>query len=183
MKWICVLPIGDIDRDLLEAVCGVIRHAFGRRTRTLDKQADPGFAYDSSREQYLSLSILKKILECIDEEAEKILGVVDVDIFVPVLRFVFGQAQLDGRAALVSVSRLKQEFYGLPEDRELLLLRARKEAVHELGHTYGLVHCKNTKCVMHYSNSLREVDSRPLDFCPGCSALLSEKMHTSEGTP
>jgi archaemetzincin len=176
MKWICILPIGDIERGVLLAISKVVEETFGRSARLLDKQEEPDFAYDPKRKQYLSIPILKKILECIDEDAEKILGIVNVDIFVPVLRFIFGQAQLDGRAAVVSLARLRQEFYSLPEDRSLLILRAGKEAVHELGHTYGLIHCKNPNCVMHYSNSLREVDTKPSHFCVACLSQLTEKI-------
>ena len=180
MKWICILPIGDIDRNLLEELSEMLGQTFGRRTRILPRQENPGFALDSRRGQYLSIPILGRILQCADQETEKIIGVADVDLFVPVLRFVFGQAQLSGRAALVSITRLKQQFYGLPENENLLMLRLKKEAVHELGHTYGLVHCRADGCVMHYSNSLREVDARPLRFCTDCLSTLETKMECDE---
>lgn len=181
MKWICILPIGDIDQRLLEELSGTIRQTFSRQTRILETRERPHFAFDAERNQYLSIPVLSRILQCAGEEAEKIVGVTDVDLFVPVLRFVFGQAQLHGKAALVSIARLRQEFYSLPANNSLLSIRTRKEAVHELGHTYGLIHCRDPMCVMHYSNSIREVDARPLGFCTGCAAVLREKTCVDEG--
>jgi archaemetzincin len=180
MKWICILPIGDIDQNLLDELSRSIEAIFKRRTRILERREKPHFAFDAKRKQYLSIPVLGRVLQCADEGAEKIVGITDVDICVPVLQFVFGQAQLSGKAALVSIARLQQQFYGLPEDRGLLADRAKKETVHELGHTYGLVHCRNSLCVMHYSNSLREVDSRPLEFCDGCLDLLREETCSGE---
>ena len=180
MKWICILPIGDIDQNLLEELSETIELVFARKTRILERRERPHFAFDAKRKQYLSIPVLGRVLQCADEETEKIVGITDVDICVPVLRFVFGQAQLSGRAALISTARLQQQFYGLPEDQELLAARVKKETVHELGHTYGLVHCKDPLCVMHYSNSLREVDSRPLEFCSGCLSVLQGETCSNE---
>jgi len=180
MKWICILPIGDMDQSLLEELSETIAHTFSRKVRILEGREKPHFAYDSKRQQYMSVPVLGRVLQCADAETEKILGVTDVDICVPVLRFVFGQAQLSGRAALLSIARLQQQFYGLPEDRRLLVTRAKKEAAHELGHTYGLVHCRTPRCVMHYSNSIREVDARPLEFCSDCLVLLRQRTSPGE---
>lgn len=180
MKCICILPIGEIDGNLLLSISGTIQNVFGRPTRVLVRIERPESAYDQTRGQYLSTAILKSTLENADESTEKIIGVTDTDIFVPVLKFVFGQAQFSGTAALVSLCRLRQEFYDLPENQNLLAMRLRKEVVHELGHAYGLVHCRNAQCVMHYSNSLREVDARPLEFCDTCFKLLRDRLAAEE---
>ncbi|MFQ6039016.1 MAG: archemetzincin, partial [Candidatus Aminicenantales bacterium] len=68
--------------------------------------------------------------------------------------------------------RLRQEFYRLPEDRTLFLARCVKEAVHELGHAFGLRHCPNPRCVMHFSNSLLDTDKKTASFCQRCSRIL-----------
>ena len=98
--------------------------------------------------------------------AEKWLGVVDVDLYTPGLNFVFGQAQMGGPAAVIALPRLRQGFYGLPDDEALFHQRAVKEAVHELGH------CRNPRCVMSFSNSLHDVDRKERDFCPSCRLKL-----------
>jgi archaemetzincin len=97
-------------------------------------------------------------------------------LFIPIFTFVFGEAQLGGRAALVSVRRLRQEFYGLAPDKAMLYARAEKEVLHELGHTLGLVHCRSFECVMRFSNSIEEVDLKSSDFCESCGALARKAL-------
>lgn len=85
---------------------------------------------------------------------------------------VFGEAELGGYFAIISLARLRQSFYGLPEDKHLFLERTIKEAVHELGHTYGLSHCPDPECVMHFSNSLMDTDRKKPSFCSRCQIKL-----------
>ena len=102
------------------------------------------------------------------------LGVTEVDLFIPMLSYIFGQAQLGGRAAIISTARLRQEFYDLPADGAILVERARKEALHELGHTFGLVHCEDRGCAMSLSTNIRQVDLKNPSYCGACRALLRE---------
>jgi archaemetzincin len=113
---------------------------------------------------------LQKFASC---EGAKILGVTEVDLFIPIFTFVFGEAQVGSSLALTSTHRLQQQFYGLPEDRESLFARAEKEAVHELGHAFGLPHCRSFDCVMRFSNSVEEVDLKACNFCQLCEAKLT----------
>ncbi len=106
-------------------------------------------------------------------QAHRLLRLLDQDCYAPGLNFVFGQAMAGGRDAVVALPRLRQEFYGLPEDEMLFQERAIKEAVHELGHTYGLGHCPNPRCVMHFSNSLADTDIKGATFCEKCRAELN----------
>jgi archaemetzincin len=106
------------------------------------------------------------------ERFSHLLGIIDEDIFIPELNFVFGVADMIGDAAIISLSRLRQEFYGLSPDRDLFLTRAAKEAIHEIGHTCGLVHCTDPLCIMYFSNSLVDTDKKGPDFCPYCKKRL-----------
>jgi len=128
-----------------------------------------------SRQQHHASLVLAALLRHRPDAHAKILGVVTVDLFVPVLTFVFGQAQLDGPSAVVSTFRLRSEFYGLPADEGLLVERAIKEGVHELGHAFGLVHCPDYTCVMRSSTAVDEVDIKGAAFCGRCTAVLEER--------
>jgi archaemetzincin len=119
--------------------------------------------------------VLAALLRHRPDPTSKILGIVPVDLFIPVLTFVFGEAQLDGPGALVSTCRLHTEYYGLPPDEGLLVERAIKECVHELGHSFGLVHCRASDCVMRSSGSVDEVDLKRSDFCGRCARELEER--------
>jgi archaemetzincin len=130
------------------------------------------FAFDPSRDQYGSRLILAALLRDRVNGAEKVLGITGLDLFVPVLTFVFGEAQLDGPTAVVSSCRLDNEFYGMPADSEILQERVEKEAIHELGHTFGLVHCPDGLCVMRSSTYVEELDLKDVSFCMDCRSKL-----------
>ena len=160
-----------MDEAILIVIGEGLGEAFGRDYVIADSLPHPDYAHDRRRGQYLSNAILAQ-LSRLGLPAERWLGVVDVDLFTPGLNFVFGQAQMGGPAAVIALPRLSQSFYGLPEDEALFHQRAVKEAVHELGHTYGLGHCRNPRCVMSFSNSLPDVDRKERDFCPSCRRKL-----------
>jgi archaemetzincin len=123
-------------------------------------------AYNPERKQYLSSKLLASLKK--SEREERIVGIADVDLYVPRLNFVFGEADIASGTAIVSLYRLRPEYYGLAPDEASLLERATKEIVHELGHTFGLGHCPNNKCVMHFSNSLADTDLKKAHFCNMC---------------
>ena len=128
----------------------------------------PDYAFNGKRKQHFSTAILLKLKGIERETGDRVLGVTEHDLYVPSLNFVFGEADLQNRVTIISLRRLSQEFYGLTEDMDRLKERAIKEAVHELGHTYGLGHCSNPLCVMHFSNSLLDTDIKKASFCPQC---------------
>jgi archaemetzincin len=170
-KPIALVPIGQVDEAILTIIGEGLREAFGRAYVILTPLFHPDYAYDRHRGQYLSDAILAQLAR-LDLPADRWLGVVDVDLYTPSLNFIFGQARMGGPAAVIALPRLRQGFYGLPDDEVLFHQRAIKEAIHELGHTYGLDHCCNPRCVMCFSNSLRDVDRKERDFCPSCHRKL-----------
>ena len=146
--------------------------------RTLSSIPLPPGSFESRRNQYYSTMILKEMLGNVPRDALKLLGVTDKDLCIPILTYVFGEAQVGGTAAVVSLARLRQEHYGLAPDRPLLLERLRKESLHELGHTFGLYHCPSRECVMYLSNTVVDVDTRGRDFCTGCRTIVASNTVT-----
>ena len=120
--------------------------------------------------------ILRDALERRPARATKLLVLTEHDLFIPMLSFVYGQAQLDGAVALMSLARLRQEFYGLPANRALFLWRVRKEALHEIGHAYGLTHCNETVCALRLSTNIQQLDLKGGDFCASCAILLRDAV-------
>jgi len=155
-----------------DALIAGLGDAFPNPVRVLAAPVDLQPCFVPSRQQHHATLVLAALLRHRPEPASKILGVVPVDLFVPVLTFVFGQAQLDGPGAVVSTYRLRTEYYGLPGDEGVLVERAIKECVHELGHAFGLVHCDFYDCVMHSASSVDEVDVRSAAFCAHCRSEL-----------
>ncbi len=124
--------------------------------------------YDDSRLQYNSTELIGELLKRFSPSSSKIIGITSVDLFVPVLTYVFGEAQLDGTAAVVSTYRLDNTIYGLDPDPILFFHRSLIETVHELGHTYGLYHCKNQECAMHSSTAVEDIDLKSAMLCAEC---------------
>ncbi len=156
---------------LLGPLTSELSAVFGWQVETHAPNFDPEMAYDASRGQYDSRLLMAQLLRH-HPAPGKVLAVTDADLFIPVLTFVFGEAQLNGRVALVSSHRLAPERYGLPADQALLQARLAKEAIHELGHTLGLLHCSDGGCVMASSPEVTGVDLKTARFCRSCSAAL-----------
>lgn len=170
--------VGPVEDDVVEFLEGFLCRAFDLETRRMAPLLNADFAYDPRRAQHDSSRILREAFARASVDATRVLAVTGVDLFIPMLSFVFGQAQLDGRVALLSLARLRQEFYGLPANRPLLLSRAAKEALHELGHSFGLAHCPIPSCAMSLSTNILQVDAKNSKYCPGCRALLAETLET-----
>jgi archaemetzincin len=141
----------------------------------LDVNIDLDAYYAPDRRQYHATLILAHLLRHLPDDDSKILSITSIDLYIPVLTFVFGQSQLDGPGAVVSTFRLHNEYYGLPADDVLLFERAVKEVVHELGHAFGLVHCPDHRCVMNSSTYVEHVDLKEARFCSDCQKLLNNR--------
>jgi archaemetzincin len=169
---ISLKPIGNVDSNTLEALKERLNRTFGCPVEITTKLHNLDEASDPKRKQYLASVLLSKLETSGVAEDEKLLGIVDADLYAPGLNFVFGEADTVSGVAIISLCRLRQEYYGLPSDEVLFLDRATKEAVHELGHTFGLGHCQDTKCVMRFSNSLADTDWKQGAFCSQCRPKL-----------
>ena len=172
MSPIFVWWIGEeeADRELMEHVRLHLARAFGRPAAPWHGEARPRHAFDPRRRQHASAIILRWLLEA-GPQTGKVLGVTDRDLFIPILTYVFGEAQLGGRAAVVSTARLVEDVELVGP--QLLVQRLAKEAVHEVGHTFGLVHCDSKGCVMGRSPAVREVDEKGAVPCAECRARLA----------
>ena len=177
-----ILRIGKIDSHVTSRIQENLTIIFPKSTCTLipETLSVPEETFNKTRQQYSSNSILSRIRNYAKKDItiDKILGIVDIDIFVPNLNFVFGEAEYPGKAALISLWRLKPEFYEQPSNNELLIERSTKEAVHELGHTLGLKHCSNPFCVMYFSNSIFETDRKQSLFCGKCHFKVEETVNS-----
>ena len=173
---IWLVAIGAVPANLLDGLTAPLSVTFGRPCEIGAPAAVPRGAFDQRRNQYPGNAILSTLARLEAPDAERVLGVIDADCYAPGLNFIFGQAGVDGRSAFVAVPRLRQAFYSLREDEPLFHQRALKEAIHELGHTYGLQHCSNPRCVMHFSNSLYDTDFKSVTFCFSCNAQLERTL-------
>lgn len=171
-KKILLIPFNGIDKEVLEKISAYLSKSFKKDVVIGEKSSLSAGSYNSSRKQFHSSKLLDDLVSKKSKGYGKILGIADVDLYVPRLNFVFGEADPSQGIAIISLTRLSQEFYGKLKDENLLIERAIKEAVHELGHTYGLGHCRDVKCVMHFSNSLMDTDIKEKDFCSGCQGKL-----------
>jgi archaemetzincin len=125
----------------------------------------PSFAFDPSRRQYDA----EKLLQAIPPYDAPVLGIIDEDAFIENFNFIFGLAA--GNKAMISLWRLRPQFYGLARDDELFNFRALKEAMHELGHVFGLPHCPDRRCVMHFSSTIEDTDFKDWRYCRWCEGV------------
>jgi archaemetzincin len=166
------MGVGAAAPALLQTVGQRLRAAYDCRVATAHDGARPEDAWDPRRRQHASSRVLSFLARRAPEGASRVLGVTDADLFIPVLTFVFGEAQLGGRVAVVSTARLGHGPR-LPQ-------RLATECVHELGHTYGLTHCATPRCAMARSTSLVDVDGKDPKLCPQCRALYLETGASNE---
>src|SRR5262245_21136670 len=166
---IALAIIGDAPRDVIAELTPILRETFGAAVVAAPRLALPASSWNESRRQYLSTKLLDALASAKRPEWERLLGIADVDLYVPDLNFVFGEADSRRGVAVFSLARLRAGA-----DEALFLRRGATEAIHELGHTYGLSHCDKPTCVMWFSNTLAESDRKRTKFCPEHARELAE---------
>ena len=172
MGKIILVLLSEINEHMQQLLKHSLEQTFNCAVETKAKIRSLDHTYDSNRNQYISPRLLSRLRRIKKDYHDKILGVVNVDLYSPDFDFVFGEAEISSGVATVSFYRLRQEHYDLRPASEVFEERAVKEAVHELGHLYHLDHCTNPKCVMHFSTSLVDVDRKRKTFCSKCQQML-----------
>lgn len=180
MAHIYIQPYDGCNKDIIEEIAKKLMDTINIPVRVLSPIENPVYAFDPGRKQYYSTKILRYIVNSHSDSALRTIGIISLDIFIPILTYVFGEAQLDGKAAIVSGARLKQEYYGLKPDQRLYVERLFKEVMHELGHTFGLTHCELQHCVMHLSNNVAGIDKKTENFCENHRDQLMKKLKELE---
>jgi archaemetzincin len=170
-----ISPIDEADGDLHLHICEAVSRAYGCRTEVLPLMTDLAFAYNPTREQYLSTAILERLGAASPQGALRVLGLTKVDLYLPVFTHVFGEAHFGGVACVLSTHRLR-EGLSAAAGTDPYYRRVAKEAVHELGHTFHLRHCREQNCIMHYCRSIQDVDRKSDQLCRYCRVLLADEM-------
>jgi len=175
MNLVHLLPVGKVDLSLLQDLSAAIPRSLHVACEILPYQLDPTPSYHPERQQYHSSELLQRMQPLVRPQDWRFLAIADVDLYIPILKYVFGEAQMGGPCAVVSMHRLRQEFYGLDRDDALLRQRLLKESVHELGHTFDLHHCQDYSCVMASSHSVEWIDLRASTLCDSCRCQVELK--------
>jgi len=176
MRPIGVVPFGEVDGIVLKAIAAHILGYLQMDTEIAAPMEYPLYAYDRQRLQYDAGTILKDFESVSFNDYAKVIGILDADLFVPILTYVFGEARQGGTCALVSLYRLKRNPDGAEAALPVFFERAAKVALHELGHLFNLIHCENESCLMHFSGGLPDLDKAPPYFCRYCSVFLRDGL-------
>lgn len=166
------MALGHVDAPLMDAAERAVLDWFPFDVARMEEIRIEEDWFRPAREQYESVPMMQALAAAMPADGARILGLTAVDISIPMLSFLFGQAQFNGPVALVSAARLRQQFYGMPADEALLLERLTKEVLHELGHTSGLIHCPDAECAMSLATHIGLVDMKQPAFCKACGSQL-----------
>src|SRR5215471_15584493 len=178
MNLVHLLPVGTISHSLLENLRADLPKSLRIECEIHPLRLDPAPSYHAERQQFHSSELLQRMHQLVRTKDWRLLAITDVDLYIPILKYVFGEAQMGGPGAIVSIFRLRQEFYGLERDDGLLRARLLKESVHELGHTLDLRHCEDYRCAMASSHAVEWIDLRESSWCEACRRKAEAALAT-----
>ena len=165
---ITLISFGRFEREFLEKVAASVKKEYLVDVSIIEGRIDLSEFYEPGRRQYDANKLLKAVDALSSPESIKTLGLFSVDLFIPILTYIFGQAYLNGRSGVASTYRLKNELYGMKQNDILLHDRFRKVCIHELGHAFGLIHCHTPNCVMKSSTYVEDIDLKRHNLCISC---------------
>jgi archaemetzincin len=169
---IVLVPVGTLDEPLLDKISKTLAETFQRTTTVHRSLPVPKYAFNPTRGQYHSAAILKRVETLRVAEWDSAIGIVDVDLFVPEVPFIFGEADRSTRSAIISITRLRPETGSGESKKELTYKRLVSEAIHQIGVIRGLAHCPNNRCVMFFSATVQDTDKKGMSFCANCRKRL-----------
>lgn len=167
-----LIPVQIKNNSLIDFVKKQLELIFNSEILINNIELDLKNFFNESRNQYYSTEIISTSIPLTEQLNGKVILLVNVDLFVPVFTYLFGEAQLNGKLSIVSTFRLYEEFYTGRTNDKLFYKRVLKEVLHELGHNFGLIHCENWNCVMHSSAGIEEVDVKGEFYCKKCEAVV-----------
>jgi archaemetzincin len=171
-----VVAIGEVPIAASRDISSHIQKYLDLPSVVLPPLQHPLYAYDERRRQYNAAAILNAFESIPYHDCDKVIGVLNVDLFIPVFTYVLGEAQEGGKFALASMYRLRSGLKKSGQSMAQVLDRLTKVALHEIGHLFEVAHCMNEKCLMHYSSDLRDLDAINLSFCSYCSIYLRDSI-------
>ena len=169
---ILLISYGQFEKKILEKIAMDVAREFLFQVNIEESHIDLSKFYDPLRHQYDGNGLLKEIDTTYSSQLIKKIGLFRVDLFIPILTYILGQAAFKGSTGIASIYRLRNEQYGIKKDEALLLNRFSKVVIHELGHTFGLIHCLIPTCVMRSSTYVEDIDQKSHNLCIQCRTKI-----------
>ena len=176
LQNITLISFGYFEKDILKYVAEAVKHEFHFSVNIKEGHLDLSEFYDPGRRQYNGIKLLKEVDSVYSSDSDKTVGLFSVDLFIPILTYIFGQAFLNGRTGIASHYRFSNERYGINTNDQCIMDRFKKEVIHELGHTFGLIHCHISTCVMRSSTYVEDIDQKSTNLCLKCRKEMSSVL-------
>lgn len=176
-RAVAIIPVGSVSKSFCRELGQAVAEVLSLECDVLPSMAQPQYAYNPVRGQYHSTAILRRVGMAMNRKKHVLgVGVVEVDLFMPDLNFVFGEADRDERAVVVSLARLEPTYYGQPADHARTMRRVVAETLHEIGHIFSMAHCQNDACAMFFSNTLSDTDRKRGSYCDSCLEKIKKEL-------